>query len=173
MPESSPMIVSAEGRETRARSPLFICTRPLRFNAASASRQKQLERERDLEVYLLLLLQSLVWQEEVKISTLLVEMEQQNPEQYHTVINKMSFYPFLIQLHQLGRITLLADWELEGYGLDDLPRVLAKVVGEHGDIHALQTFEVLATPDIIRLPNGYVMSDFIVARRDRDGMAQG
>ena len=38
MPESSPMMVSAEGRETRARSPLFICTRPLRFNAASASR---------------------------------------------------------------------------------------------------------------------------------------
>jgi hypothetical protein len=32
------MMVSAEGRETRARSPLLICTSPLRFSAASASR---------------------------------------------------------------------------------------------------------------------------------------
>lgn len=38
IPDSSLIMVSAEGRETRARSPLLICTRPLRFNAASASR---------------------------------------------------------------------------------------------------------------------------------------
>jgi hypothetical protein len=38
MPQNTPAMVSAEGRETRARSPLLICTSPLRFSAASASR---------------------------------------------------------------------------------------------------------------------------------------
>ncbi|MDD3653749.1 MAG: hypothetical protein PHO01_06140 [Desulfotomaculaceae bacterium] len=132
--------------------------------------QQQLERERDIEAHLLLLLKSLVQQEEVKISDLLADLNNSDPAQYQELINKMNFYPFLIHLHQLGKVPLLASWELETYSLDDLPRVLVKIVEDHQDIHELKAFEVIATEEVIHLPNGYVLSDFIVARRDKDGV---
>lgn len=133
--------------------------------------QQQLEKERDIEAYLLLLLKPLVQQEEIKISDVLADVNNNEPGKYQELINKMNFYPFLIQLHQLGRVPLLASWELETYSLDDLPRVLVKIVGDHPDIHKLKAFEVIATGEVIHLPNGYVMSDFIITRRDNDGMA--
>lgn len=135
--------------------------------------QQQLARELDLESHLLTLLKPLVERVEVKISDLLTDLNHSKPEKYQELINKMNFYPFLIQLHQLGNIPLLASGELETYSLDELPRALVKIVGEHPDIHKLQAFKVLATEEVIHLPNGYVMSDFIVARSDEDGMAKG
>ncbi len=126
--------------------------------------QEQLEREQDMEHYLLLLLKPLTKKKRFKISMLLNNLKESNPEEYQLLINKMGFYPFVIQLHQLGEIPLLAGWELDTYSLDDLPRVLVKVVGEHEDIRALNSFEVAATEEVIHLPNGYVMSDFIIAR---------
>jgi len=133
--------------------------------------RQQLEREQDIEAYLLLLLKALLQQERVKISDLLANLNNNDRDKYQELINKMNFYSFLIHLHQLGKIPLLAYWELEAYSLDDLPRVLVKVVGEHPDIHELKAFEVIATEEVIHLPNGYVMSDFIVTRRSKDGMA--
>ncbi|MDO7786879.1 hypothetical protein [Desulforamulus aquiferis] len=133
--------------------------------------QQQLERERDLEAHLLMLLRPLIQQQEVKISELMEDISKSEPDKFQGLINKMNFYPLLIQLHQLGKIPILASWELETYSLDDLPRVLVKIAGEHPDIHGLNAVELVATGEVIYLPNGYVMSDFIVTRRDKDGMA--
>lgn len=128
-------------------------------------RQQQLQKEQNLEAYLLLLLKPLVQKEAVKVSEILEQLQQQNPETYQQLTEEMHFYPFLIQLHQMGLIPLLASWEMETFTLDDLPRVLVKVVEAHQDIHSLKAFDVMAEPEIIQLPNGYVMSDFTVVRR--------
>lgn len=133
--------------------------------------QLQQEKERNLKTYLLMLLEPLVQREQIKVSEILDEFQKNKPDNYQTLISQMDFYPFLIQLHQLGLIPLLASWELETYALDDLPRVLVQIVDGHQEIHALKGFELMAVDEVIYLPNGYVMSDFIVLRRNPNGMA--
>lgn len=128
-------------------------------------------RERRLEEYFLLLLKPILLREEVSISAILDQLRKDDAGVYNELINRLDFYPFLVQLHQMGGIPLLAGWETEGMILDDLPRVLVKIAAEHKDIFDLKGFELLAAGEIIHLPNGYVMSDFTVKRRVTDGMA--
>ena len=134
--------------------------------------RQQIEREQDIESFLLMLLKPLVTRAKIRVSKLLTGLNHSDPEEYLRLINKMNFYPFLIQLHQLGQIPLQSSWEMGAFFLDDLPRVLVKIVGEHSDIYELGAFEVTAAGGVINLPNGYVMSDFIIARGAADGVAQ-
>lgn len=131
----------------------------------------QEEKERRYESYFLLLLQPLIEKEEVLISEILKALSEQDEKQYHELIQGIEFYPFFVQLHQMGIIPLLTRWEMDAVVVDDLPRVLIKVVEEHADIRRLSGFELLATGEVIHLPNGYVLTDFIVRRREPGGMA--
>jgi hypothetical protein len=132
-------------------------------------RELQKEREKRIEKYLLMLLEPLVTQEEVKVSTVLVNLQERDEAAYQTLVNQLDFYPFIIQLHQMGPIPLLASWEIETLILDDLPRTLVKIAAGHDEIHDIKCFEMEALDEIIYLPSGYVMSDFKVKRGKTGG----
>lgn len=134
-------------------------------------RELQAEKETKIEQYLLLLLTPLIEQEEVTISAVLRSLKENDPIEYEALINHLDFYSFIVQLHQMGQIPMLAGWETETMILDDLPRVLVKIVAQHSDIYNLKAFELVAKDEIIHLPNGYVMSDFSVRRGNPDGVA--
>lgn len=134
-------------------------------------RELQAAKETKIEQYLLLLLTPLIEQEEVTISAVLRSLKENDPIEYEALINHLDFYSFIVQLHQMGQIPMLAGWETETMILDDLPRVLVKIVAQHSDIYNLKAFELVAKDEIIHLPNGYVMSDFSVRRGNPDGVA--
>lgn len=134
-------------------------------------RELQAAKEMKIEQYLLLLLTPLIEQEEVTISAVLRSLKENDPIEYEALINHLDFYSFIVQLHQMGQIPMLAGWETETMILDDLPRVLVKIVAQHSDIYNLKAFELVAKDEIIHLPNGYVMSDFSVRRGNPDGVA--
>lgn len=134
-------------------------------------RELQAEKEKKMEKYLLLLLTPLIEQEEVKVSHVLRQVKENEPAEYEKLINQLDFYPFIVQLHQMGQIPMLAGWETETMILDDLPRVLVKMAAQHSDIYTLKAFELIAEDEIIQLPNGYAMSDFTVRRGNPDGVA--
>ncbi|MDA8212461.1 MAG: hypothetical protein M0021_11380 [Clostridia bacterium] len=134
-------------------------------------RELQAAKEKKIEQYLLLLLMPLIKQEEVAVSTVLRGLQENEPIEYEALINHLDFYSFIVQLHQMGQIPMLAGWETETMILDDLPRVLVKIVAQHSDIYNLKAFELVAKDEIIHLPNGYVMSDFSVRRGNPDGVA--
>jgi len=160
-----------EGEEGLSEEELLALEEEMLRQEEKKERQRQEAKEARLEQYLLMLLKPLVEREEIKVSEILGALEEQDAGAYQELVNGMDFYPFLVQLHQLGVIPLLAGWELEAMVLDDLPRVLVKVVAEHQDIYGLKGFELVAEEEIIRLSNGYVMSDFKVRRRVPHGMA--
>ncbi|MDD2497177.1 MAG: hypothetical protein PHY90_03440 [Desulfitobacteriaceae bacterium] len=134
-------------------------------------RARQAEREKRMEKYLLMLLEPLVVQEETTVRAVLECLKEKDPAEYSELINQLDFYPLIIQLHQLGSIPLLASWETEALVLDDFPRTLVKITGEHEEIQQLKCFELVALEEIIVLPNSYVMSDFKIRRGDFYGTA--
>ena len=163
----SEQLLKREGEDDLSEQELWELEEELLREEEAKEQQLLRGREQDLEYYLLMILKPLVEFKMIKISDVLTKLNIHKPDKYQALINKMNFYPFLIQLHQLGKIPLLTMWEMESYSLDDLPRVIAKIAGEHSDIHQLKSFIVLALGDVIQLPNGYVMSDFIVTRGDK------
>jgi len=134
-------------------------------------RELQLEKERKMEKYLLMLLTPLTEQDEIKVSSILWQLKENEPAEYEKLINQLDFYPFIVQLHQMGQIPMLAGWETETMVLDDLPRVLVRMAASLSDIYDLKAIELIAGEEIIHLPNGYVMSDFTIRRVDPDGVA--
>ncbi|MDK2889113.1 MAG: hypothetical protein PWP72_1991 [Thermoanaerobacter sp.] len=134
-------------------------------------REIQAEREKRMEKYLLMLLEPLAAQEETTVSVVLECLKEKDPDEYNSLVNQLDFYPFIIQLHQMGQIPLLASWDTETLILDDLPRTLVKIAAGHSAIHNIKCFELVALDEIIYLPNGYVMSDFKVRRGDPLGAA--
>ena len=133
-------------------------------------RKKKIERERRFEKYLLMILTPLTSTDKIKLSNILDSLEKKNETDFKKMINQIDFYPFLMQLHQMGVIPLLTREETQSSVLDELPRVLIKVAEENKMIYELEGFELIATDDIVRLPNGYVISDFIIERRTNHGM---
>jgi hypothetical protein len=133
-------------------------------------RQMQAEREKRMEKYLLMLLEPLLTREETTVSAVLESLREKNPEEYNTIVSQMDFYPFIVQLHQMGQIPLLDSWETETLVLDDLPRTLVKISAGYGMIHNIKCFELAALDEIIYLPSGYVMSDFKVRRVNPRGV---
>ncbi|RXT07776.1 hypothetical protein [Ammoniphilus sp. CFH 90114] len=136
-------------------------------------RELQEARETRLEDYFQLLLLPLVHAKEIGISEILSQLKQEEPKRYETLIRQLDFYPFIIGLHQMGWIPLLSSSEMDAFVLDDVPRVLMRLVDRHPAIHQMKGFELIATEQVIRLDNGYVMSDFKVRRRGEYGMGEG
>lgn len=130
-------------------------------------------REQNIERYLTLVLTPLLSVEQIRMSEILAEYRQLEPKKYQELIRQMDFYPFLIGLHQLGIIPLLSSWEMEAFVLDDVPRLLMQMVDQNQALHELKGFELVATEAVVRLENGYVMSDFLVRRRDPGGVGKG
>ncbi len=134
-------------------------------------RELKAQKEKHLEYYLTMILKSLVVQDELTLRQILNQLKSDDPEQYYELINRLDFYPFIIQLHQMGVIPLLTRASFQGPILLEFPRILVKIVEENPEIFALKGFELIATDKVIRLPNGYVISDFIIKRGIPDGMA--
>lgn len=132
-------------------------------------REIQAERERRMERYLLMLLEPLTTREETTVSRVLEELRDKNPGEYDTLVNQMDFYPFIIQLHQMGLIPLPSPGDSYTLVLDDLPRTLVKIAAGNRAVKEIQSFELIALKEIIVLPSGYVMSDFKVRRGNTRG----
>lgn len=133
-------------------------------------RQEQRERVERCKDYLLMLLQPLCENEEVRLSEIITGLKEKDREGYLQLIKQLDFYPFLMRLHQLGVIPLVTRDEMQGFVLDDLFWVLTEIIEENEAIARLEGFELVARNDIIKLDTGYVISDFIIARRNPDGV---
>lgn len=132
---------------------------------------RQQEKENFLYHYFNLLLKPLVDQPSCLVSTLLHDLKDEQPEVFNQITARMDFYSFLVQLHQFGDIPLQTSAELDMLVLDDIPRVLVAYVEDHEAVHELKAFYVQATNAIITLPNGFVMSDFIISRKEEQADA--
>ncbi len=129
-----------------------------------ALQEARAEKESYLELYIMLVLKPLVEKTEHRIGDTLRELQNTDPNLFTEITARMDFYSFMVQLHQLGRIPLLTEDQVDTLVLDDLPLVLVKLVSKDPQIYAFGAFEVVATEDIVRLPTGYVMTDFLVRR---------
>ncbi|HEY8341864.1 MAG TPA: hypothetical protein VIK75_02495 [Calditerricola sp.] len=135
-----------------------------------ALRLLQREKERRLERYLLALLTPLAERPAVRLSEVVSALKEQDPALYDEIVTRLEFYPLVIQLHQWGEIPLRAPKEAEAFAFDETARALAKAAASP-NLRTLPGFSVRATPEVIRLENGYVLSDFVLERWDDDAMA--
>jgi hypothetical protein len=136
-------------------------------------RERLKEKERKLAGYWRLLLNGLKGRDEIGVNHILKRLEQENPDKFAEVTSDLQFYHFLIQLHQMGVIHVIADREAERMAVDALPRMLIQVVRSDPEIQKLGAIELVAKGEIIRLPQGYVMSEFTIRRRKLDGLGAG
>lgn len=101
----------------------------------------------------------------IRVGELLALLENQNPHLHTRLTNRVDFYGMLVQLHQIGKITLTTWDEQPALYHEPLPRALLQLATDNPNIRALDAFEVCHTSDVLRLANGVVMSDFIVSRQ--------
>jgi hypothetical protein len=127
---------------------------------------EQLERAHFLQHYVQIVVEPLLEKDEFRIGEILAELHNKDREAYSTLTARLDFYSFLVQLHQLGRIPLLSDEEVDTIVLDDIPRAFVNLVSEKQHLRDLVALEVVATEDVLRLTSGYVMTDFLVRRID-------
>ncbi|SDC27386.1 MULTISPECIES: hypothetical protein [unclassified Candidatus Frackibacter] len=132
--------------------------------------EKRRAKEERLKKYLLLLLKPLAEKEEVRLSQIINNLKEEDHDRYLKLVKEVDFYPFIIQLHQLGVIPLLTREEMQGFVLDNLFWVVTEIVAKNEAIAILEGFELIATEDVIKLEPGYVLSDFIIKRRNPDGV---
>ena len=133
-------------------------------------RQQQLARRQRLKEYLHFFLQPLTSREEIAISEVLKALEEKHEDLFERMIGGLDFYSLLVRLHQLGPIPLLKREEVQGAFLDELPWVLVKIIEENEELSAIKGFQIEATDREVKLPNGYLISDFIVKRSDPNGV---
>ena len=127
---------------------------------------EELQRARFLEQYVQIVVEPLMEKNEFRIGEALDELQKRDKVQYDVITARLDFYSFLVQLHQLGRIPLLSDEEVDTIVLDDIPRAFVNLVSEKQYLAELSALEVVATDDVVRLASGYVMTDFLVRRID-------
>ena len=75
-----------------------------------------------------------------------------------------------MKLHQLGVIPLETKEEAQGFMVDELFWNLTEIVEENPEFKNINSFELRALDEVINLRSGYMMSDFLVARRDTNGV---
>ena len=127
---------------------------------------EQLERAYYLRRYAQIVVEPLLEKEQFQIGEVLEGLYNNDKDEYAALTARLDFYSFLVQLHQLGRIPLLSDEEVDTIVLDDIPRVFVNLVTEKPELKELTALEVVATEDVLRLASGYVMTDFLVRRLD-------
>lgn len=128
------------------------------------------KKEKNLKEFLHLILDPLTQKDQTSIKSILSSLEEEEEDAFHEFMAKMDFYPFLVRLHQLGPIPILSREEVQGFFLDELPWLLLQVQEENHAISSLKSFHLLATDEIITLPNGYVISNFQVIGVKKDGL---
>ncbi|MBC7543857.1 MAG: hypothetical protein H7338_14125 [Candidatus Sericytochromatia bacterium] len=152
----------------QASIPMQVDTEAQLVAAALIEQARRRQREQDYRAYLHLLLEPLCDQDEHLLSQALSDLQHHHPARHDALVGSLDFYPFLVHLHQLGRVPLLTSAELGVAVLDDLPRLLTALCDERPEIRAISAFEVQATKGILTLSNGYVMSDFRLVRHAND-----
>ena len=140
------------------------------LDAAEKERQEAEERReeerkrRQYKLWLELLLEPLLEDDETKLSKVIRELKQQDREQYQDLIINRKFYPFILKLHQLGKIDIITEEELGSLVIEDLFWVITELVAAREEFKEIGQVELAALDDVIKLQPGFVMSDFIVRR---------
>ncbi|MBM7558092.1 hypothetical protein [Halanaerobacter jeridensis] len=140
------------------------------LDAAEKERQEAEERReeerkrRQYKLWLELLLEPLLEEDETKLSKVIRKLKQQDREQYQDLIINREFYPFILKLHQLGKIDIITEEELGSVVIEDLFWVITELVAAREEFKEIGQVELVALDDVIKLQPGFVMSDFIVRR---------
>jgi hypothetical protein len=127
-------------------------------------RQERLEKEARIYSYLNLILSPLIREESTSLNEVFKLLRSEDMESYETIINRMDFYPFLVELHQMKEIELRHSDELDVEIVDTLPRMLVKLTEGRPGIREIDKFQVEPTEEILRLENGYVITNFKIKR---------
>ncbi|MGM0501025.1 MAG: hypothetical protein ACQERJ_00725 [Bacillota bacterium] len=140
------------------------------LNTAAKERQEAEERREEArkrkqyKMWLQLLLEPLLNQEESKLSQIISSLKQNDKKQYQDLILNLEFYPFILKLHQLGKVEIITEEELGSVVIDDLFWVITELVAEQEEFREIGEFELAALDNVIKLQPGYLISDFIVRR---------
>jgi hypothetical protein len=127
-------------------------------------KQERLAREARMFSYLNLILRPLMSNEEIFLENVFKVLMSEDMENYQTLINRMDFYPFLVELHQMKEIELRYRDELDVEIVDTLPRMLVKITEDIPGIREIDKFQVEPTEETLRLENGYVITNFKIKR---------
>ncbi|MGM0369870.1 MAG: hypothetical protein ACQEP9_05600 [Bacillota bacterium] len=142
------------------------------LDAAEKERQEAEERRaeerkrKQYKLWLELLLEPLLEAEQTKLTKIIANLKQQDSDKYQDLILNLEFYPFILKLHQLGKIEIITEEELGSVVIEDLFWVITELVAEREEFKAIRELELLALDEVIDLQPGYVISDFIVRRAE-------
>ena len=86
------------------------------------------------------------------------------------LINQADFYPFLVQLHQLGRFYLAVSQEMLDMVIDtaegtNIMFLLLKYLKEHPELASRGSLEVLGSAGQLALENGFLVTNFVFYSR--------
>ena len=136
-------------------------------------KENELKEERIFS-YIKMLLIPLLSNEKVSLSSALLLLKKLDEEKYHQIINEHDFYPTLIELHQLGELILRTRDELEFEIVDIIPKILIRLTENFPEFRNLNSFKLLIPKslyeieNIVRLENGYYLTNFIIERKIGD-----
>ena len=161
-----PQTLLREGEEQNDEEAIQELEQKYLVQELERERREQVEREARFEFFLRTLLAPLLQEQEVRLSRVLEHLKLEQPEQYDRLIGALDFYPFMVQLHQMEVVHLRCRSELGFQLLDELPLVITRLCEAEPSIRQLDAFYVRADDGVIRLENGYVLSDFTIRRAE-------
>lgn len=135
-----------------------------------AEREKAIKQQRDERYlrYLEMILLPALTCDQYSLSEILENLPSRD---YAQTVAEVEFYIFLVQLHQLGEITLTIDSEMKNKLMDtetgNLPFLLFKTLEQHPALSDAGTLEIIALETEIALANGGTVSDYRYQVRGR------
>ncbi|MEW6662311.1 MAG: hypothetical protein ACOY9Y_15180 [Bacillota bacterium] len=86
------------------------------------------------------------------------------PEEYALLIGEAEFYPFLVQLHQMGVWPLVVEEEVAAKIIDseggNLPYLFVQYLRRHPELRDKKAVEVMASREELALANGYRVTNY-------------
>lgn len=132
--------------------------------AEAEERRKEEKKREEYKAWLDLLLDPLLESEEIKLSKVINDLALDEETRYEELILNREFYAFILKIHQLGEVEIITEEELGGVIIDDLFWVITELVEEREEFKSIDSFELEALDEVIKLKEGYVISDFLVGR---------
>jgi hypothetical protein len=135
-----------------------------------AEREKAIKHQRDERYlrYLEMILLPALTCDQYSLREILENLPSRD---YAQIVAEVEFYIFLVQLHQLGEITLTIDPEMKNKLMDtetgNLPFLLFKTLEQHPALSDAGTLEIIALETEIALANGGTVSDYRYQVRGR------
>ncbi|NPV26741.1 MAG: hypothetical protein HPY81_04600 [Firmicutes bacterium] len=135
-----------------------------------AEREVAIKRQRDdrYRKYLELILLPALTSREYSLRDILDRLP---PADYAQLVSEVEFYIFLVQVHQLGELTLTIDPGLQERLIDaesgNLPYLLLQVVERYPDLQGLGALEIRVGQEELTLANGSVVSNYYYQVRGR------